>query len=322
MLKLKNIAICMLTWCAALGVANAKEIFEDEKEPVSAKGHYIDTNDTIGGYQIYQGGLRWTMHSGLLSWSGGQADSIPLGELTLSTWGMDGLIAVQSIAANLRINNGAYWSGEPCSGNHVARRILSRGRNDNCMLIDSVAIPIDGTSTTFLRVRTVQSTTSGRYYSADLLVNADYLGVDGSLSTDWTAESVQKDPKKAAAIKKLYPWAERYQEAAARQMDFRRPADTFDAVPDLRVLRADTAKPAIDDSTRAKVASRSKSLVFCEATKTMIDEEDGYCPSTELESAVNPAATKNGRLRSDPVTYVFCEATKTMEPETSGSCSK
>ena len=79
--------------------AQAKELFEGEKEPTLIAGQYIDGDSTIGGYQIYEGGQRWTYHSGSLSWSGGGADSIPMGELILSTWAPDGMIAVQSLDA-------------------------------------------------------------------------------------------------------------------------------------------------------------------------------------------------------------------------------
>jgi hypothetical protein len=300
--------------------AQAKELFEGEKEPVLIAGQYINSDSTIGGYQIYQGGQRWTYHSGTLSWSGGRADSIPLGELMMSTWAPDGMIAVQSLDANLRINNGAYWSGEPCSGTHLARRNLNRGRDDNCMVVDALEVPIANQPKTFLRMRTVQSASSGRYYAASLMINADYLGADNVPSSEWTAETVQTDPKKASAFKKFYTWAERYQDAAAQQMDFRKPADTFVAVPDLRVLKAAGPKPAIDESTKAKVNNRSKSWTYCETSKSMINEADGYCPATAVEAAANPSATKNGRAPNAPVAYVFCEATKSMEPEGLGNC--
>lgn len=316
---MKKIAACLAIACISVG-AQAKELFEGEKEPTLIAGQYIDSNSTVGGYQIYEGGQRWTYHSGTLSFSGGRADSIPMGEVMLSTWAPDGMIAVQSVDANLRINNGAYWSGDPCNGPHLGRRTLSRGRDDNCMIVDTLEIPIENKPKTFLRVKTVQSTSSGRYYAATLLINTDYLGADNVPSSEWTTESVQSDPKKASAFKKFYAWAERYQDAAARQMDFRKPVDTFDAVPDLRMLRAASPKPTIDESTKAMVNSRSISWKFCETTKTMVNEADGYCPATEVEAAANPAATKNGRQRVPSVAYVFCEATKTMEPENSGNC--
>ena len=64
------------------------------------------------------------------------------------------------------------------------------------------------------------------------------MGFKGTSSSDWSASSIKADPAKTRVLATLTQWAERYQDAVAAQMDYRKPADTFAAVPTLGSLKA------------------------------------------------------------------------------------
>lgn len=193
-----------------------------------------------------------------------------MGLLQMVRWEGAQIVAAQTIVANIRSNNGAYWSGAPCDGEYLAKRNRARGRYDDCMRIDVTSVTVGAKPETFLQVSTVQSNTAGRYYEATMLISAAYLGFKGSSVADWSNPAVQADPAKTQALSRLSAWAELYQDAAAAQMGYRKPADAFVAVPQLKELRPAEA-PMIQI-----VKDRSVSYVFCESSKNMVMEGD--CP--------------------------------------------
>jgi len=259
------------TTCLAQGV-HSRELFDEEKTPNFAKGQIIFATDEIGGYQIYRGNGTWQFDDARVTTSGGSADSIPIGIIRMSLWDAGNMVATQVVAANLRSNNGAYWSGSPCDGESLVKRNRGRGRYDDCMTIKVDTITVGAKQETLLVVNTVQSQAGGRYYIGNVGVNVTYLGFPGSSAVEWNKFAVESNPAKAAAIAKLQNWAELYQDAAAAQMDYRRPPDTFAAVPRLKdLLVASNAIP------RPNVApSKGASYVFCESSKKMV-LEGGEC---------------------------------------------
>lgn len=263
--------------------AQSRELFEDEKIPNLAAGQAVYGDDTVGGYQVYAGNGMWQFEDADLSWSGGRADSIPLGVLRLTRWEGRELVAAQTIIANLRTNTGDYWSGSPCEGTHLLSRNRGRGRYDDCMTVGVESLGVGPTRETFLRVSTVQTHSSGRYYGASVFINVSYLGFPGSSPADWSMPTSRMDPAKADTLAQVGRWAERYQEAVSAQLDFRRPPDTFAAVPAFRTLRSPLAGPEAPPPGPAPrvplVNGNSASYVFCESTKTMELEDAGNCPS-------------------------------------------
>jgi hypothetical protein len=297
--------------------ASSRELFEEEKPPVFSIGQSIYSDDTLGNYQIYAGNGMWQFESASVSWSGGRADSIPIGVLRMTRWEGGEIIAAQTIVANIRANNGAFWSGSPCEGENLAKRNRGRGRYDDCMRIGATTITVGSTPEIFLQVDTVQSNAGGRYYAATLLINTTYLGFNGGTVADWSSATVQADPAKAQAIAKLTSWAERYQDAAAAQMDYRKPADTFAAVPKLSELRPADAAPLRNSLLAPVVQGRSASYVFCESSQSMVLEGAGDCPAIGAGGKpVARAAAKKGKSAS----YVFCESSKSMVLEDANNC--
>jgi hypothetical protein len=248
--------------------AHSREIFEGRKAPTFAREQTIYAEDQVGGYQIYAGNGTWQFEDATVSYSGGRADSIPIGVIRMTSWEAGEIVATQVIHANLGSNNGAYWSGSPCEGESLAKRNRGRGRFDDCMMIKANSITVGSKPVTFLVVTTVQSQSSGRYYYGAVAFNAAYLGFPGTVETEWNKYTVQSDAAKAALLDKLRAWAELYQDAVAAQMDYRRPPDTFAAVPMLKSLKpglATVVKPA--DTPR-----KGPSYVFCDSNKTMVLE--------------------------------------------------
>lgn len=297
--------------------AHSRELFDDEKPPAFSTGQSIYSDDTMGGYQIYAGNGMWQFQDASISWSGGRADSIPMGVLHMTRWEGDQLAAVQTLVTNIRGNNGAYWSGNPCEGEHLVMRNRGRGRFDDCMRIDVVPVTVRATSHAFLRIHTVQTNTAGRYYEAIVQISAAYLGFPGSSPADWGSAVVQADPAKAEALAKLTRWAQAYQDAAAEQMAYRKPADTFAAVPPLRDLRPAGAPPLHSSFPVPRVNSGA-SYVFCETTKSMVREAPGSCPAT----APGPAVPVIQIVKERSASYVYCESSKSMVMEGTDDCPK
>ncbi len=297
--------------------AHSRELFDDEKPPAFSMGQSIYSDDTMGGYQIYAGNGMWQFENASIGWSGGRADSIPMGVLRMTRWEGDQIAAVQTLVTNIRGNNGAYWSGNPCEGEHLTKRNRGRGRFDDCMRIDVVSLNVQYKTQTFLRVYTVQSNTGGRYYEASMQISAAYLGFPGTGLADWDSAAVQVDPAKSEALAKLTRWAELYQEAAAEQMAYRKPADTFAAVPPLRDLRPAGAPPLHGSFPVPRVNSGA-SYVFCETTKSMVREAPGSCPAV----APDPAVPMIQIVKERSASYVYCESSKSMVMEGAGDCPK
>lgn len=261
----------LIAFCALAPPAYSRELFDEEKPPTLTAGQAIQIDDTIGNYQIYAGNGAWQFERASIGWSGGRADSIPMGLLQMVRWEGAQIVAAQTIVANIRSNNGAYWSGAPCDGEHLAKRNRARGRYDDCMHIDVTSVTVGSRPETFLRVSTVQSNTAGRYYEATMLISAAYLGFPGSSTADWDGLAVKADTAKTQALARLNSWAELYQDAAAAQMNYRKPADAFAAVPKLKELRPVEA-PMIQI-----VKDRSAAYVFCESSKRMVMEGTDDC---------------------------------------------
>lgn len=314
----KPLALACLVAASIGAPAHAKELFVDSKAPNMVRGNPIESDDLIGGYQIYTGDGAWVFDAATINWSNGSADSIPIGQLSMGQWDKGSLLAAQSITANLRANNGAYWSGSPCQGESLGSRVRSRGRYDDCMRIHAISMPVNYVPTTFIHTHTVQSNTGGRYYAASMLINVQRLGFDGTTVADWTPAAVAANPEKAKAIEYITQWAYHYQDAAAAQMDYRRAPDTFAAVPAIRDIFPTDFNARASARTRTTVAQHSTSFTFCEATQTMVREGVESCPGTPSTAPARKAATPVQPQRS--VSYVYCEATGRMEVEGSANC--
>jgi hypothetical protein len=264
----RAIPVLLFSLIGLIQGAHSRELFEEEKAPTFTRGQPIFATDQIGGYQIYRGNGTWQFEDAKVVTSGGNADTIPIGLIRMSLWDAGEIVATQFVAANLRANNGAYWSGSPCDGESLAKRNRGRGRYDDCMTIKAEASIVGGKQETFLVVNTVQSQTGGRYYIGTVGVNVSNLGFPGSSVLEWNKFTVQSDPAKAAAVAKLQSWAELYQDAVAAQMNYRRPDDSFASVPRLRellVIPNGTPKPKV-------IPPKGASYVFCESSKTMVLE--------------------------------------------------
>lgn len=317
-LRAKPLALACMVGAAIGATAHAKELFVDAKAPDMARGAPIESDDLIGGYQIYKGDGVWKFETARVDWSGGPADSIPIGSVGMGLWDKGSLVAVQYISANLRANNGAYLMGNPCQGESLVARIRSRGRYDDCMRINAISAPVNYVPTTLIQAFTVQSNTGGRYYAASVLFNVKYLGFGGTTEADWTPAAVAANPEKTKAIEYITQWAQLYQDAAAAQMDYRRAPDTFAAVPAIRdIFPADFIARA-SARTRTADAQRSTSFTFCEATQTMVREGVEACPGTPSASPARQAAAPAQPNRS--VSYVYCEATGRMEVQGTANC--
>lgn len=232
----KWIGCLLLLACTAHQGVAAKEWFEDAKLQLPVVGEKAAPDDTIAGYPIYLGAGDWRYMHGAVSTSGGSADSIPMGVLRLSYTDPQGLVSVQGVAANLRSNNGGYWTGTPCSANHLVVRSKGKGRTDDCMTIDAIPMTVGFDKVVGLDVRVTESSSSGRYYAMSVSIPVERMGLPGTSLADWTAARIQEDPNKKQLVEKLTTWAEKLQDSAGKLMDYSKPKDAFSQVPNFADL--------------------------------------------------------------------------------------
>jgi len=257
---------------------SARELFVRNKVPEFPKGEAIYPEDTVGGYPIYGGNGVWRFDSAKVDWSTGRADSIPIGSIQMSLWEDGKFSAVLSISAALQSTRSSGWSGNPCSGEHLFSRNKGRGSSDDCLIIDAVNVSVGPQQHTLLAASTVESGSDGRLYTSTVLIDAEYLGFPATTASDWSKVSVQSDTAKSATFSKVVAWAEKYQDASGLLMDWSRPKDAFNAVPKLSELKGQAqiktqSKAAVRTGARPEVA-----YVFCESSRTMIEEGKQDCP--------------------------------------------
>jgi hypothetical protein len=280
----KNLAISLSILALTCGAqeASSRELFENGKAPSFDVGQAIYSDDTVGNYQIYPGNGMWEFLSASVSASSGQADSIPIGLLGMTLWEGGELSVAQFVQANLRSNDGDYWIGSPCDGEHLAKRNRERGRYDDCMTIDVKSMPVGSRPETFLMVSTTETNSGGRNYQALVLFNVSYLGFRDSNVLEWDSRLIQHDTEKKAAITKLTSWAEQFQDASALQMDYHKPPNSFANVPKISELKfPKSGQRSAITGTAVSPARKSTSYVFCEGTKKMVVEGSGNCPAEQ-----------------------------------------
>jgi hypothetical protein len=216
--------------------AYAADLFPDGNLREIKAGEYLQVTDTVGGYPIVLNDGNWKFVTGKGSTSGGNADSVKMAYVLMDFAPVGGLLARQSLSVTTASGNGAYWSGSPCAPGHLVIRNKGRGRQDNCMTIDTQTVNLGATPTTFFNIALTNSGSAGRYYRINLILNAEILGFRGTSIGDWTEEEVKAAPYKKEAIDKLTGWAELIQDGSIKAFDFSKPQDVYTNVPSLMTL--------------------------------------------------------------------------------------
>lgn len=233
---MRNKLLVVLILAFALGQTIAADLFENGKLRQIKKDDLIVSTDTIGGYPIFQDDGRWKFVSGKESESTGRADPIKMGAVLLDYYQGTYLLARQWLNTNLGSGGGNYWTGSPCSPDHLVIRNKGQGRQDNCMTIDPKIVTVGTNPTLFLTIVLTNSGSSGRYYQMWLYVNADLLGIRKTGLGDWTQDELKANPYKQVALDRLTKWAELLQDGSIKAFDFSKPQDVYQKVPSLMTL--------------------------------------------------------------------------------------
>lgn len=227
--------------CIASTAASASDLFEDGKPVSIPKGTLIHANTTVGGYALYQGDAEWLFldaKDSLLGGYGG-ADSINIGRAILVAPSSDKKMwaATMLVGVNLSFaGQDQYFTGSPCAGAHLVAVSKSNGRDDNCLTIDSKALPSGPSKQPALLARVVQSSSSGRVYSIELSINPEAFGFINTTPDDWKEVSYKADPARLAFIGRLAKWGDFLQDATREAIGFKQPKDAFKTVPPLSYL--------------------------------------------------------------------------------------
>lgn len=218
---------------SSLFSAQAEELAPDGKLKALKQGDVISAGDTIGGYPIFTGGAKWTFFRGGISTS---SRGTPMANLTLSYSEGSTPIALQFIDAAIASNDGGFWTGSPCSGEHLVVVNKGRGREDHCLTISPGSFQLASGNLTVLNIRITNTASNSRLYNVTLQFRPDAFGWRGSNTGDWTKEAVAAQPMRAEFVARLTAWAEKLLDANMRAIDFSKPQNVYDNIPSALTL--------------------------------------------------------------------------------------
>lgn len=226
--------------------AMSADLFEEGKLRPLKPGDPITATDTIGGYAIYPGDGKWQFLGGegtqstLLGGSMGVGSTMIVGSRmgAIAMVQVEGNVplARQIIQANLTRGGADYWSGSPCSSDHLVVRNKGRGRDDACMTIDPVEVNGGKAPVVALEIVLTNAAGSGRYHRTSLLLNISMLGIRDTVRADWTPEAMATRPELRSFLDRLTLWAETLQDSSIKAFGYSQPQDAYAGVPSLRTL--------------------------------------------------------------------------------------
>jgi hypothetical protein len=235
MKHIQSITMMLLLW---VGQSQSSELFPNGVLRNIAYREVIEQDVTIGGYPILLAGEKWQFEKGKAGSSTGGKSQIKMGSVTLVHFEGTKLFAMQSIAATTESGSNTYWSGEPCSPNHLVIRQAKKAiREDHCLTIDPMSTSVGNKPVTLLNVVITQSGSQGRYYQVAFGLNLEMLGFLDSSAAAWTEISIKEDKRKAKLLEKVTLWAENYFSFSNELINYTKPSpNLFEKVPPYRDL--------------------------------------------------------------------------------------
>jgi hypothetical protein len=217
--------------------AFAADLFENgQLRPIRLRDSVPQTA-TVGGFAIYPGSDNWLFENGGVNTGTGGASGTPIGTVRMTQWeGLD-LAVAQQVTATLRNADGVFWGGSPCSPDHIVVNNKGRGREDHCMTIDAVSVPVASKLITFFSMKLTHSN-AGRFYQVDLLINPRLFGFEDTGAVEWGSSYQDAFPEKKAFMGRLANWGNLMLDASTKAFDFSQPKDAYANVPSLASLKA------------------------------------------------------------------------------------
>lgn len=124
----------------------------------------------------------------------------------------------------------AGWTGDPCSGEKIAKVNQIRGRLDRCATAELMNLRIDGKPTDVLKIEFTETNNGGRFYSTAMFAIVEFYGL-----TVATVSSQDNEFNK-----RLSSWMGKMLAAVVKAADYEKPLDAYAGVPSLSsVLRSD-----------------------------------------------------------------------------------
>jgi hypothetical protein len=195
---------------------------------------------TVGRYPIYAGENQWKIEAISVAEgsAGGNATPITSGTVLFSHLEPNGdWFASMRVTVNLNTSEpNQYFTGSPCSGNHLFVVNKSRGRDDDCLIADVGSFTQGTKSTTYFDVSIFESKGSGRRYVLGIRLNADLLGFRETSVADWSSLALEDSPYRSQFVPRLRAWAEKLQASTNKALDFTPPLDAFTGLPSWRTL--------------------------------------------------------------------------------------
>jgi hypothetical protein len=222
------------------GCAWAADVFDGKNIGAFKRSDVVNGAVTIGRYPIYAGENQWKIETISVSEGSASGNATPItsGTVIFNHFEPNGdWFASMKVTANLNTGGAnQYFTGSPCSGNHLFVVNKGRGKNDDCLVAD-VGSSTQGTkSTTYFDINVYESKSSGRLYVLGIRLSAELLGFRETSVTDWSRLALEDSPYRSAFVTRLQAWAEKLQSSANNALDFTPPVDAFNGLPSWRTL--------------------------------------------------------------------------------------
>jgi hypothetical protein len=221
--------------CIASTAASASDLFDDEQPVSITAGTPIAPDTTIGGYPLFLADGKWHFIKNQAQVSDGRdgADAIKRGTVAMGQYEANGAMsAYMSVTVNLRYTGkNQYFGGKPCDGNHALTVIKSRGYDDNCAVVDFGIIANSSPKAGYMAIRAIQTSSGGRMYIMDLVMDPTTLGIAIDDTADWTPDAIAAAPDKREFMARVESWTNQLLNSTRKALDFNKPKDAFKDLP-------------------------------------------------------------------------------------------
>lgn len=230
-----NIKILILT--ASLLIGNSvysEDLFDNNLSRDYKPTTTVQSDSTIGGYPIFQGGRVWRVLSGKTTSNNlnNKFANIHLISPIANNYFAELTLMVNLAQANM------YFTSDICSASASPLFKLNKGGGsfDNCLTIEPYMVRINGNDINTFHINVRNSQRGGRIYDLNLLLNLSHLGFPETEISDWTENAVSQNNKKKQLIEKVTEWAKKLQDGVNKAIEYKKPQNAFSDVPPITSL--------------------------------------------------------------------------------------
>lgn len=268
----------MVLLCTHALANDAQELFPNQKSKAYQYSEVLDSNASVGGRAIYQGGRQW--HIADLSNTSNNMN-IQIGRAVLVSPHDDDLFLMMTLTTSLSAGSeSGYFTADLCSPANSALVKISKavGKFDNCLTIQYSTMQIYSQPMPGLQMTVRNSKSNWRLYDMRLFVNLALVGYPNASAEEWSSAAVQADAGKQQFVERITQWARTVQDGVDKAMDYSKPATAFDGVESIDSVfkpKSSGAKPAV--ARYSSAPNSSIEYVYCDALGRMVNPAQEQC---------------------------------------------